>query len=91
MRRIKLVLAALVVMVAVFAAFASPAMAQSISVGNVGTGFTAGNGLTTLNNIGTTGLDTLNSTLNGTLNGTFLGLNGNVLGPGFVGGGTVVF
>jgi len=85
MRRIKMVLAALVVTVAALAAFAGPAMAQSISVGNVGTGFT------TLNNIGT-GFTTLNSTLNGTLNGTFLGLNGNVLGPGFVGGGgTVVF
>ena len=86
MRRIKMVLTALVVTVAALAAFAGPAMAQSISVGNVGTGFT------TLNNIGTTGFTTLNSTLNGTLNGTFLGLNGNVIGPGFVGGGgTVVF
>jgi hypothetical protein len=53
MRRIKLVLAALVVMVAAFAAFSGPAMAQTFD--GIGSGFNTLNGLnglTTLNGIG---------------------------------------
>ena len=95
MRRIKLVVAALVVMVAAFAAFAGPAMAQTISVGNAGSGFETlngtGSGFNALNNLGSEFV-----ALNSTLNGTLLGLNGfNTLngigGTGLIGvGGPVI-
>jgi hypothetical protein len=86
MRRIKLVLAALVVMVAAFAAFSGPAMAQTFD--GIGSGFNTlngtGSGFNTLNNIGS-GFDTLNGTLNG-LNGLNT-LNG--IGSGFIGFGSL--
>ena len=59
MRRIKLVVAALVVMVATFAASASPAMAQTITGGNVSTGVsTIGTGISNFGSISTFGTGT---------------------------------
>ena len=81
MRRIKLVLAALVVMVVAFTAFSGPAMAQTLT--GTGSGFSTlngtGSGFDTLNNIGS-GFNTLNGTLTG-LNG-FSTLNGIGSGVG---------